>query len=140
MNSINLTNILNTKHLRIIVYGAAILVFAYEILVPLYSRVAFLFLDKVYASDISVEKKSISLVLKYLASQSQDPEMITIVKVQAMQWPDASLGTASLIDQYNTKLVAGYKVEILADKETFFVHADFPWQKVYLVKNGKRVA
>ena len=140
MNSKNLTNILNTKHLRIIVYGAAILVFAYEVLVPLYSRIAFLFLDKVYASDISVEKKAIAITLKYLNSQNQDPKMVKIVKVQAMQWPDASLGTVALIDQYNTKLVPGYKVEILADQETFFVHADFPWQKVYLVKNGKRVA
>lgn len=140
MNSKNLTHILNTKHLRIIVYGAAILVFAYEVLVPLYSRISFLFLDKVYASDISIEKKSISLVLKYLNAQNQDPTMIKIVKVEVMQWPDTSLGTVSLIDQYNTKLIPGYKVEILADKETFFVHADFPWQKVYLVKNGKRVA
>ena len=131
---------LQEKHLRIIVYSAAILVFAYEILVPLYSKVAFLLLDKVYASDISIEKKAIGVVLKYLNSQNQDPKMIKILKVQAMQWPDTSLGTVSLIDQYNTKLIPGYKVEILVDKETFFVHADFPWQKVYLVKNGKRVA
>lgn len=133
-------NFVTQRHLRIIVYSAAILVFAYEILVPLYAKISVLFLDKAYASDISVEKKAISVSLKYLNSQNQDPKMIKIVKVQAMQWPDASLGTVALIDQYNTKLVPGYKVEILADQEAFFVHADFPLQKVYLVKNGKRVA
>lgn len=132
--------VINQRHLRIIVYCAAILVFAYEILVPLYSRITVLFLDKAYASDISVEKKAIAVALKYLNSQNRDPKEIKIIRVQPIHWPDASLGTSSLIDQYNLQIVPGYKIEIMTDKEAFFIHTDFSLQKVYLVKNGKRVA
>lgn len=135
-----LSRLIKKRHLRIIVYLAAIMIFGRELFIGLYPRISLLFLDKAQLSEIAVEKKSIGKTLDYLYSQNQDPKIIKISKIQRVEWPDESLGTSDIVKYSDKGNISGYQITISADNEILTVHTDSSLRTVYLLKGGKKVA
>lgn len=78
------------------------------------------------APALSGEEQGIAdAVLQFVAGQiNVAPEMLRVQSVEAMQWPDASLGCPQPDMIYAAVVTPGYLVTVEHGDETYAVHTD----------------
>lgn len=91
---------------------------------------------EIMTQDKLIEKLSKEKLADYLKI---DVNQIEIVKVEKVDWPDASLGAPEQEMMYAQVITPGYKVTMMAGSVLYEAHTDLNGQQIVLVKNGERL-
>lgn len=91
---------------------------------------------EIMSQETLIEKLSKEKLAVYLKI---DVGQIEIVKVEKIDWPDASLGAPEEGMMYAQVITSGYKVTMMAGSVLYEAHTDEQGNQIVLVKNGKRL-
>lgn len=92
-------------------------------------------------STMSTQEQQIVQASKEILSQKLTVALdsIEVITIEAINWPDASLGAPEEGQLYAQVITPGYKLKILAISVEYEIHADAQGSQVVILKDGKRI-
>lgn len=92
-------------------------------------------------STMSTQEQQIVQTSRAVLSQKLTVplESIEVITIEAINWPDASLGAPEEGQMYAQVITPGYKLKILAISVEYEIHTDAQGSQVVILKDGKRI-